>query len=139
MNLAHVVKERSNCLKQSVGAIIVINNRIGSTGYNGVLGKFKNCYEGGCKQYCFSLDSSYNLDECNCIHAEEAAFIEIGANKTHGATIYLTHSLCRWCTKAIVAARIIRILYDEKYTQFAKSKNLLDEVSIIMDCVCIKP
>ena len=75
MKLAHVVKQRSNCMKRSVGAIIVENNRISSTGYNGVPGKIKNCYEGGCSRCNTNKPSGVSLDECNCIHAEEASVI----------------------------------------------------------------
>jgi dCMP deaminase len=139
MKLAHVVKQRSNCMKRSVGAIIVDNNRINSTGYNGVPGKITNCYQGGCKRCNINKPSGVSLDECNCIHAEEASVIEVGVTKTKGATMYVTLSPCRWCTKVIIAAGIARVVYDEKYTHYEDSEQLLKKAGIILDCVNIEP
>lgn len=134
IKLAHVVKERSNCMKRSVGAIIVVGNRIASTGYNGVPGKLKNCYEGGCKRCNANLPQGSSLDECNCIHAEEAAVLEIGVHRAKGATLYTTLSPCRWCTKVIIAAGISRVVYDEKYTH-EESEELLKESGITIECI----
>ncbi len=139
MKLAHVVKQRSNCMKRSVGAIIVESNRITSTGYNGVPGKITNCYQGGCKRCNTNKPSGVSLDECNCIHAEEASVIEVGVTKTKGATLYVTMSPCRWCTKVIIAAGITRVVYDEKYSHYNDSEKLLKAADIQLDCVKIDP
>jgi len=48
MKMAHVIKTRSNCMKRSVGAILVKNQRLLSTGYNGTPMGCKNCFENGC-------------------------------------------------------------------------------------------
>ena len=68
MNIAIEVSKRSNCLKRNVGAIIVKDNKILSTGYNGTPSGMMNCLDGGCKR-CLSGESG-NLDQCFCIHAE---------------------------------------------------------------------
>ena len=50
MKIAFITKSRSNCMKRSVGAVVVKNHRLLSTGYNGTPGGFKNCFEGGCER-----------------------------------------------------------------------------------------
>jgi dCMP deaminase len=131
MKLAHIVKERSNCMKRSVGAIIVKNNRIISTGYNGVPGKV-NCYQGGCKRCNSCAPQGIALDECNCIHAEESAVLEVGVHMAKGSTLYTTLAPCRWCSKVIIAAGIFRVVYDEKY-QHSESEAILKSEGIIYD------
>jgi len=138
MKLAHVVKERSNCMKRSVGSIIVKSNRIVSTGYNGVPGQLKNCYQGGCKRCNDNFAQGVGLDNCNCLHAEEGAVCEVSLNKSKGATIYITLSPCRWCVKVIIAVGITRVVYDEKYNHDG-SMELLQEAGIKVDCININP
>jgi dCMP deaminase len=69
-------------MKRSVGAILVKNKRIVSTGYNGTPFGFENCYEGGCKRCNGNTLSGKSLDKCSCLHAEENAILEAG--KTTG-------------------------------------------------------
>jgi len=138
MKLAHVVKERSNCMKRSVGAIIVANNRIISTGYNGAPGKLSNCYEGGCERCNSNKPQGTCLDECNCIHAEENSVLECGVHRAKGATIYTTLAPCRWCTKVIIQAGIVRVVYDQRYSH-EQSEDLLKKAGIQLDCINIEP
>jgi dCMP deaminase len=74
MAVAHILADRCNCIKQKVGALLVKNNRILSTGYNGTPGKIENCYKGGCTR-CndLSISQGKDLDTCFCLHAEENA------------------------------------------------------------------
>ncbi|VVB56586.1 Dephospho-CoA kinase [uncultured archaeon] len=85
MSIAQVISSRSNCMKRQVGAVIVRDKRIVSTGYNGTPRGVKNCNEGGCKRCNSFAESGTRLDECICSHAEENAivhfvffFIDIG-------------------------------------------------------------
>jgi dCMP deaminase len=137
MKLAHIVKQRSNCMKRSVGAIIVHNHRIISTGYNGVPGKF-NCHEGGCPRCNSNIHQGDSLGDCNCIHAEEAAVLEEGVHRSKGATLYTTLAPCRWCAKVIIAAGIIRVVYDERYSH-EESEGLLRAQGIEFDRININP
>ena len=50
LNLAHVVKDRSNCLRMAVGVVVVKDKHIIATGYNGTPAGIKNCFDGGCKR-----------------------------------------------------------------------------------------
>lgn len=73
MSVAHMVAERSNCIKQKVGAVLVKNNRILSVGYNGTPAGMRNCYEGSCERCNSGVAQGVNLDKCYCVHAEENA------------------------------------------------------------------
>ena len=116
LRLAEVVATRSNCMKRAVGAVIVNDYRIVSTGYNGTPFGCTNCKEGGCKRCNDNEASGVNLDSCLCIHAEENAVIEAGRAKANGGTIYVTLSPCLTCAKSVVQAGIKRIVYNRKYT-----------------------
>lgn len=69
MKIADIAKRRSNCMKSSVGAVIVNdNNRVVSTGYNGTPRGLKSCFKEGCKR-C-NQNEKKGLDECLCLHGE---------------------------------------------------------------------
>ncbi|EGR29438.1 hypothetical protein IMG5_155880 [Ichthyophthirius multifiliis] len=125
MKLAYETKKRSNCFKRSVGAIITLNNRILSTGYNGTSQHHLNCYEGGCKRCVENTQQGKDLIECVCIHAEENCILEIGIKHTKGACIYTTLFPCNWCAKIILQSGINRVVYSEEYNE-NKSKVLFE-------------
>jgi dCMP deaminase len=102
MRIAHVTSSRTNCMKRAVGAVIVKDMRIVSTGYNGTPFKCLNCNEGGCARCNSNATSGQGLDECICIHAEENAVIEGGRVNTNGATCYVTTFPCLTCAKTLV-------------------------------------
>eukprot|EP00350_Pseudokeronopsis_sp_OXSARD2_P011525 CAMPEP_0170541818 /NCGR_PEP_ID=MMETSP0211-20121228/1444_1 /TAXON_ID=311385 /ORGANISM="Pseudokeronopsis sp., Strain OXSARD2" /LENGTH=164 /DNA_ID=CAMNT_0010844683 /DNA_START=399 /DNA_END=893 /DNA_ORIENTATION=+ len=102
LRLAEVVQTRSNCMKRAVGAVIVQDLRIVSTGYNGTPMYTQNCNEGGCPRCNAGISSGKGLDECLCIHAEENAVIEGGRAKTKGGTLYVTCFPCLICAKTMV-------------------------------------
>jgi dCMP deaminase len=73
MSVAHIVAQRSNCVKQKVGTVIVKDGRIMATGYNGTPSGMLNCYEGGCERCNQNVEQGLDLDKCFCLHAEENA------------------------------------------------------------------
>lgn len=117
MLLASLASLRSNCMKRRVGAVLVREKRVVSTGYNGTPRGVKNCNEGGCGRcngYGNGLDNSHEsegetrtlaimgegLDECLCLHAEENALLEAGRERvsgggTEGAVLYCNTSVFR--------------------------------------------
>lgn len=102
MSIAFISKLRSNCMKRPVGAVVVKDNRILALGYNGTPSGLKNCYEGGCERCNKNISKGLNLDKCFCLHAEEAAILEIGSKVCEGATLYTTLFPCNWCSKVVV-------------------------------------
>jgi len=78
-------------MKRRVGALLIRNNRVLSTGYNGTPRGLKNCNEGGCGRCNDSSNSlGEKLDECLCLHAEENALLECGrgGGGAEGAVLY---------------------------------------------------
>jgi dCMP deaminase len=115
MQIAHVTSTRTNCMKRAVGAVIVNDFRVVSTGYNGTPAGTINCNQGGCQRCNANTVSGVGLDECICIHAEENAVIEGGRAKIKGGTCYVTTFPCLGCTKSLVQAGVVRIVYDRPY------------------------
>lgn len=117
INLAWVTSSRSNCSRRKVGALIVVNRRIVSTGYNGTPFGVLNCDEGGCPRCASDAPSQTGLDWCLCVHAEENA-IALAARQgtaTDGASLYVTTRPCFGCLKEAVQAGIREIIYDQPY------------------------
>lgn len=73
MKITIAVSERSNCMKQRIGALLVRDFRIISTGYNGMSSSLGNCYLGNCPRCNIKARQGENLHNCICIHAEESA------------------------------------------------------------------
>lgn len=116
MNIAYIVSNRSNCIKQKVGAIIVKNNRILSTGYNGTPSKLANCFDGECPRCnCDDVSQGEDLDKCFCIHAEENALLEIGKSLAENSTLYTTVYPCLLCSKLMIQCGITKVVYDRDY------------------------
>ncbi len=109
MNIAKVVASRSTCDRKFVGAVIVRDKTILSTGYNGSIRKLEHCDEVG-----------HLMENGHCvatIHAEANAILQAAKNgvRIEGATIYTSASPCWPCFKMICNAGIVRICYGEFY------------------------
>jgi dCMP deaminase len=87
MQLANLAAQRSNCMKRSVGCVLVRDKRVISTGYNGTPRGLKNCNEGGCKRCNSASRAGVGLDTCLCIHAEENVLLEAGRERIGGGSI----------------------------------------------------
>ncbi len=114
-SIAYVVSSRSSCIRRQVGALIVMENRIISTGYNGTPFGVPNCNEGGCPRCNSEVASLAGYDWCLCVHAEQNA-IALAARQgtsTNGAELYATHRPCFGCLKEIIQAGIRRVTYAE--------------------------
>jgi dCMP deaminase len=136
MDIAIVVRTRSDCLTRSVGAVLVNkNHRIIATGYNGAPKGIKNCNEGGCERCLLKskgkIASGEQLDKCICVHAEENAVIQ-AANEgisTNQTVCYCTNLPCVHCTKILIQGGIIKVYYKEDYDSIL-SIALLKEAKI---------
>jgi len=132
MSIAKQVATRSNCIKRKVAAVIVRDKQIISTGYNGTPRGTRNCNEGGCPRCNSFEESGKNLEECFCSHGEENAIVQAAYNgvSTKGATIYTTFSPCLLCTKMIINAGIVEVIYNEKYPIAESAMRLLKEAGV---------
>ena len=115
MGIAIAVRRKANCLGRRVGAIIVRDDRIISTGYNGTPEGMRNCLDGGCVR-CRERETykaSVGDDVCICVHAEQNALITAArfGNAVENATVYSTLRPCFDCTKTALQAKLKAVYY----------------------------
>ena len=112
LKIALLVSERSTCLRHHVGAVIVKNKRILTTGYNGAAAGTKDCVEKGCLRNELGIESGTRHEICRAIHAEQNAIIQGGLHGVdiRDATIYCTHTPCILCAKMLVNAGVKRFV-----------------------------
>lgn len=123
LNIAYEVANRSTCDRAQVGAVIVKDKRILTTGYNGSPSGLAHCTEVGCL-----------MENGHCIrtlHAEQNAIIQAALHgvSTAGGTIYVTHQPCFLCAKMIINAGIKEIVYGQEYPD-DRSRQFLDEAGV---------
>lgn len=133
MGIAELVKERSTCLRRRVGAVIIKENRILTTGYNGAPPGAKHCDEIGCLRDAMSIPSGERHELCRALHAEQNAVIQAAKYgiPIEGSTIYTTTYPCVICSKILIASGIKRIVYRGGYPDDL-SKKFLQESGIIL-------
>ena len=125
MNIALAVRLRANCKGNRVGALIVLDNRIISTGYNGTPENMVNCLDGGCYR-CANRDKSYKSGEaydlCICVHAEQNAILAAArfGISTAGSTMYTTMRPCFGCAKEMLQAQVRSVYYLHEWNPSAK-------------------
>jgi len=131
MKMAWLVAERSTCLRHHVGAVIVREKRILTTGYNGAASGTKDCLELGCLRNELNIPSGTRHEICRAIHAEQNAIIQAGTHGINikGATIYCTHSPCILCAKMLANAGIKKFVMCLEYPD-ESYKNLFTEAGI---------
>ena len=118
MEIAEIVKTRSTCIRRQIGAVIVKDNRIITTGYNGAPSGCRHCTEiGSCYRQEHNIPSGERHELCRALHAEQNAIIQAAriGNTTDGATIYVTNQPCVICAKMYNNAGIKRIVYKDSY------------------------
>jgi len=132
MDIAHVVATRGNCSRRQVAAVIVKDQRIISTGYNGTPRGVKNCFEGGCPRCASDAPSGSRLGECICSHAEENAITQAAyyGIPLAGAALYVTISPCIICAKMIINSGIAEVVYEGEYQFTRQIKQLLRRAGI---------
>jgi dCMP deaminase len=133
MSIARVVASRSNCSRRQVAAVVVADNRIISTGYNGTPRKVTNCFAGGCARCSGSAPSGASLEECICVHAEQNAICQAAyyGIRLEGATIYVTISPCLTCAKLLINAGIREVVYGGDYAFTGQTEKLLAEAGVV--------
>ncbi len=117
MEIASVVAKRSTCLRIHVGAVIVKNGRILSTGYNGAPHGFEHCLDIGCIREKENVAHGTRHELCRAVHAEQNAIIQAALHgvSIEGATIYCTHQPCILCAKMLINGRIKRVVFQNGY------------------------
>ena len=137
LDIAQTVAERATCLRKRFGSVIVKNDAIISTGYNGAPRGRANCTDLGiCLREKFSIPSGTRYELCRSVHAEANAITKVAAssNSSRGATIYVTSSPCIECAKLIIQSGIRRVVYSEDY-RLADGIELLRRAGITVDYI----
>jgi len=118
MKIAEFAKERSTCMRRQVGAIIVRDNRILSTGYNGAPSGCSHCTKDGmCMRESLNIPSGQRHEICRAVHAEQNAIVQAAYSgvSVKDSTIYVTCQPCSICTKLIINAGIKKIIFEGNY------------------------
>ena len=123
LDIAQTILERATCLRNNVGAVIVKNDEIISTGYNGAPRGRANCCDlGECRREKLGIPRGQRYELCRSVHAEQNAIIAAPRNEMIGATLYLamcnskTGELvpdaipCNMCRRMIINAGIERVV-----------------------------
>lgn len=106
LRMALIWAENSYCVRRQVGALLVKNKMIISDGYNGTPSGFEN-----------QCEDENNKTKPYVLHAEANAITKVAKshNSSEGATLYVTSSPCLECSKLIIQAGIVRVLFSEPY------------------------
>ena len=129
--MTKVIAEWSSCYQSNrkMGAIIVKDKRILTTGYNGAPSGILSCMERGeCMRRTMNIPSGTKQEICYAIHAEQNAIIQaarLGVS-VEGATMYCSYSPCAICAKMMINAGIKRSVYLEEYPDEFSGKLLAD-------------
>ena len=118
MKIANLVAERSTCSRAKIGAVIVKDKNILSTGYNGAPSGLPHCTDVGCLVYKSITPDGREEENCfRTIHAEINAIAQAAkhGSSINNADIYITHSPCIHCLKVLINAGIQNIYYQNEY------------------------
>lgn len=132
MDMAYLASSRGTCPRKRVGCVIVRDNRVISTGYNGSMPGQPHCDDAGCL-YLYGEDAGCqrtNHAEANAI-AQAARF----GISVEGATCYVTMSTCYTCLKLLISSGITRVVYHEAYRKGTKDAEALARTNgVVWQC-----
>lgn len=133
MDIALLIARRSTCIRRQVGAIMVKDNRILTTGYNGVPNKITHCKDVGCLRTDLHIPSGEKHELCRGVHAEQNAIIQAArfGISLEGATLYCTHFPCSICSKMLINCGIVQVYFHNNYDD-SYSRSYLHEGNIMI-------
>lgn len=131
LQLASLVSTRSTCMRRQVGAVLVRNDRIISTGYNGAPRGLAHCYDTGCLRSERKIPSGHRYELCRGVHAEQNAIINAAyyGIATQDAVLYCTNQPCIICARMIINAGIIRVVHSGNFDD-SLALTLMEEAEI---------
>ncbi len=117
LEITHLITSRSTCLRRKVGALLVKDKRILSTGYNGPPRHLPHCEEVGCLRDKLKIPSGERQEMCRGLHAEQNAIIQAAMHGTgvKGSALYCTHQPCLTCAKMIINVGIGKVVFQGNY------------------------
>lgn len=134
MEIAHLVKKRSTCIRRQVGAVLAKDKNILATGYNGPPSGTAHCEDVGCLRDRLGIPSGERHEICRGLHAEQNAIIQAAKHGTSisGSVLYCTNLPCVICSKMIINAGITKIVYDSGYPD-KLGEEMLTEAGITVE------
>lgn len=138
MEIASLVSKRSTCLRRQVGAVIVKDKNILSTGYNGAPSGITHCEVTGCLREKLNVPSGERHELCRGLHAEQNAIIQAAYHGTSikDSILYCTNLPCSICSKMLINAGIVKIIYKEGYMD-ELGKEMIEESGITLERLAI--
>lgn len=138
-DISTLVASRSTCLRRKVGAVIVRNKRLLTTGYNGAPSGVAHCLDVGCLRDQLGIPSGQRHELCRGLHAEQNAIIQAATHgvSIEGADLYCTNLPCIICTKMIINAGIRRVFYIDGYAD-EMSLAMLEEAGVELSALSEK-
>jgi dCMP deaminase len=126
MEIARTVATRATCPRARVGAVLTRDRRILTTGYNGAPRGVQHCTDVG----CLMVDGHCQ----RAVHAEANAIVQgaLHGVSLEGATAYCTHQPCAGCSKLLISAGVVRIVYADAYPD-AIAAELLAEAGVVLE------
>ncbi|MEA3190523.1 MAG: dCMP deaminase [Thermoplasmata archaeon] len=117
MDMTHLVKARGTCPRRTVGAVIVKDKRVLTTGYNGAPRNFPHPIDVGCLRDELHIPRGMVADICPCLHAEQNAIIQAATTgvSIEGADLYCTTQPCTQCSRMVANCGIKRVVFEEEY------------------------
>ena len=133
MEMAFLASQRSTCLRRRVGAVLVRDNQILSTGYNGSPKNISHCSETGCLREKLNVPAGEKHELCRGVHAEQNAIIQcsINGSSTKNAVLYCTNQPCSICAKLIINAEIKAVYIADTYPD-KLAENMFEEAGVEM-------
>ena len=131
MKIAELAATRSTCLRRQVGAVIVKDKKILTTGYNGAPSGLKHCLDIGCLRDKLGIPSGERHELCRATHAEQNAIVQAAlfGVSIRNSTLYSTTQPCILCTKLIINAGIRKIVIKDSYPD-KMSREMLKEAGV---------
>lgn len=133
MEITRVAANRSTCLRRQVGALLVRDKRILSSGYNGAPRGLDHCLDVGCLREKMGIPSGQRQELCRGLHAEQNAIVHAALHgiAIAGATLYVTHQPCITCAKMIINAGITSVIFSGEYPD-TLSVELMDQAGLAL-------
>ena len=134
MKITELVASRATCLRRKVGAVLVRNKRILTTGYNGPPSGIRHCEQrGGCIREELKIPSGERMELSRAIHAEQNAIIQAAKEgiSIEDSTLYVTTHPCFTCSKILINAGVKEIIYKEGYPD-SFAVEILKEASVLV-------
>ena len=142
LDIAETVTKRSTCIRRNFGAIIVKNDEIISTGYNGAPRGRKNCCDlKSCLREELQVPRGERYELCRSVHAEQNAILNARGKSLEGCSIYVNLFPCHDCARNIIQSGIKKVYYiDDKYaeTDSTKASKYMFEKAKVQ-CIKLEP